>query len=161
MKTVAGARALVFDVRTNPGGDLSSAAHLSTYLFSARTHLLSRAVRGRSDVIEVWTRDEVPGPRVPGLPVYVLTSADTFSAGEGFAFALQKIGRAVIIGERTGGGGYSGTFARLPNGFTMFVSTGRTFDPRSGAGWQADGVRPDRETPASDALDVALKLARK
>jgi hypothetical protein len=159
MRAVAGASALVFDVRLNPGGDLSSAAHLATYLFSTRTHLLNRTLRGRSDVIEVWTGDEVPGPRVPNVPVYVLTSADTFSAGEGFAFALQKIGRAVIVGERTGGGGYSGTFARLPNGFTMFVSTGRTFDPRSGTGWQVDGVRPDREAPASEALDVALRLA--
>jgi C-terminal processing protease CtpA/Prc len=93
------------------------------------------------------------------VPVYVVTSADTFSAGEAFAFALQKTGRATIVGEPTGGGGYSGTFARLPNGFTMFVSTGRTFDPRSGAGWQADGVRPGREVPAADALDVALRLA--
>jgi C-terminal processing protease CtpA/Prc len=96
---------------------------------------------------------------VPGVPVYVLTSADTFSAGEGIAFALQKIGRAVIVGERTGGGGYSGNFARLPNGFAMFASAGRTFDPRSGSGWQVEGVRPDREAPASEALDVALRLA--
>ncbi|HEV8395647.1 MAG TPA: S41 family peptidase [Vicinamibacterales bacterium] len=159
MRAVVAAKALVFDVRLNPGGDLSSVAHLCAYLFQSRTHLLTRALRGRSDAIEVWTRDEVPGQRVPDVPVYVVTSADTFSAGEAFAFALQKTGRAVIVGERTGGGGYSGTFARLPNGFTMFVSTGRTFDPRSGAGWQVDGVRPDREVPAADALDLALRLA--
>jgi hypothetical protein len=67
--------------------------------------------------------------------------------------------RHFLMSERTGGGGYSGTFARLPHGFTMFVSTGRTFDPRSGAGWQVDGIRPDREAPARDALDVALRLA--
>jgi C-terminal processing protease CtpA/Prc len=107
----------------------------------------------------VWTRDEVPGTRLPDVPVYVVTSGETFSAGEAFAFALQKTGRAVIVGERTGGGGYSGNFARLPNGFTMFVSTGRTFDPRSGGGWQADGVRPDHEVPASEALAMALRLA--
>jgi hypothetical protein len=159
MRAVVGARALVLDVRLNPGGDLSSVAHLATYLFATRTHLFTRATRGRSDAIEVWTRDEVPGPRLPNAPVYVVTSADTFSAGEGFAFALQKTGRAVIVGERTGGGGYSGNFARLPNGFTMFVSTGRTFDPRSGAGWQVDGVRPDREVPATEALEAALRLA--
>jgi C-terminal processing protease CtpA/Prc len=160
MRAVSGASALVFDARLNPGGDLSSVAHLSTYLFESRTHLLTRALRGRPEPIEIWTRDEVPGPRLPDVPVYVVTSADTFSAGEAFAFALQKAGRAVIVGERTGGGGYSGTFARLPNGFTMFVSTGRTVDPRSGGGWQVDGVRPDREVPAADALDVALQLAR-
>jgi hypothetical protein len=159
MRAVAGAKALVFDVRLNPGGDLSSVAHLATYLFTAKTHLLTRAVRGRSDSIEVWTRDEVPGPRLPRVPVYVVTSADTFSAGEAFAFALQKSGRAVIVGERTGGGGYSGNFARLPNGFTMFVSSGRTFDPRSGAGWQVDGVRPDREASAAEALEAALRMA--
>ena len=159
MRAVAGARALVFDVRQNPGGDLSSIAHLTAYLFTSRTHLLTRAMRGRADQIEVWTRNEVPGTRLPRVPVYVVTSADTFSAGEAFAFALQKAGRAVIVGERTGGGGYSGNFARLPNGFTMFVSNGRTFDPRSGAGWQVDGVRPDREAPAPEALEVALRLA--
>jgi hypothetical protein len=158
MRAVAGAKALVFDARLNPGGDLSSVAHLAAYLFASRTHLFTRAMRGRSDMIEVWTRDEVPGTRLPTVPVYVVTG-DTFSAGEAFAFAMQKTGRGVIVGERTGGGGYSGTFARLPHGFTMFVSTGRTFDPRSGAGWQVDGVRPDREAPAAEALDVALRLA--
>jgi hypothetical protein len=126
---------------------------------ATRTHPLTRALRGRADSIEVWTRDEVPGPRLPGVPVYVVTSADTFSAGEAFAFALQKTGRATIVGGPTGGGGYSGTFARLPNGFTMFVSTGRTFDPRTGKGWQVDSVRPDREVAAADALEAALRLA--
>lgn len=159
MRDVADAKALVFDLRQNPGGDLSAVAHLATYLFATRTQLFARTLRGRADTLEVWTRDELPGPRLSPVPVFVLTSGDTFSAGEAFAFALQKAGRAVIVGERTGGGGYSGTFARLPNGFTMFVSTGRTFDPRSGAGWQVDGVRPDREMPAADALAVALRLA--
>jgi len=111
------------------------------------------------DAIEVWTRDEVPSARLPHVPVYVVTSADTFSAGEAFAFALQKTGRAVIVGERTGGGGYSGNFARLPHGFTMFVSAGRTFDPRTGKGWQVEGVHPDRAAPAAEAFDVALRLA--
>jgi retinol-binding protein 3 len=159
MRAVAKAGSLVLDLRQNPGGDLSAVAHLATYLYGSRTHLLTRALRARPDRVEVWTRDEVPGVRMPDVPVYVLTSADTFSAGEAFAFVMQRTGRAVIVGERTGGGGYSGTFARLPNGFTMFVSTGRTFDPRTGQGWQVDGVRPDREVPAADALDVALQLA--
>jgi C-terminal processing protease CtpA/Prc len=93
------------------------------------------------------------------VPVYVLTSAETFSAGEAFAFALQRAGRAVIVGERTGGGGHSGTLMRLPNGFSMFMPTGRSFDPRTGQGWQVDGVHPDREVPAGDALAEALRLA--
>ena len=41
----------------------------------------------------------------------------------------------------------------------MFVSTGRTFDPRSNSVWQVAGVRPDRDVPAADALDVALGMA--
>ena len=159
MRAMSGASALVLDLRSNPGGSLSAVAHLATYLFASRTHLLTRALRARPEAIEAWTREEVPGARMPVVPVYVLTSADTFSAGEAFAFALQSTRRAVVVGERTGGGGYSGTFARLPHGLTMFVSTGRTFDPRTGKGWQVDGVRPDREVPAAEALDVALRLA--
>ena len=63
-----------------------------------------------------------------------------------------------MVGERTGGGGYSGTFAAPPHGFTTLVSIGCTFDPRSGHGWQAGGVRPDREVDAKDAPDVARRL---
>jgi C-terminal processing protease CtpA/Prc len=159
MRSVAGAKALILDLRLNPGGDFPPLARLATYLFAARTHLLSRAIRGQAATRELWTLDDIPGPRRPDIPVYVLTSADTFSAGEAFAFALQKAERAVIVGERTGGGGHSGTLLRLPNGFSMFMPTGRTFDPRSGDGWQTQGVLPDREAPAADALDVAIGLA--
>jgi len=159
MRVVSGASALILDLRMNPGGDFPPLTRLAGYLFASPTHLLTRAVRGRPGPTELWTQDELPGARLPNVAVYVLTSADTFSAGEAFAFALQKAGRATIVGERTGGGGYSGTFARLPNGFTMFMPTGRTVDPRTGQGWQVEGVHPDREVPASEALDAALRLA--
>jgi Peptidase family S41 len=159
MSQVQGARTLIFDLRRNPGGDGASAAHLASYLFPGRTHLLDRVRRGKATAEETWTEADVAG-RMPEVPVYILTSARTVSAGEAFAFALQQAGRAVVIGETTAGGGHSGNFATLPHGFTMFYSNARSFDPRTGKGWQSDGVHPDYDVAEEHALDVALKLAQ-
>jgi hypothetical protein len=160
MATVRDASAFIFDLRRNPGGSNAAAAHLATYLFAQRMHLLSSLARGKTAPVDTWTRDEVAGPRHPDAPVFVLTSKLTFSAGETFAFALKQAGRATIVGETTGGGGHSGTFARLPHGFSMFLSTARLFDPRTGKGWQMEGVRPDTEVPEDQALETALRMAR-
>src|ERR1044071_3087159 len=47
MRAVADAKALILDLRLNPGGDFPPLARLATYLFASRTHLLSRAIRGQ------------------------------------------------------------------------------------------------------------------
>jgi len=49
-------------------------------LFDGRTHLNDLYERKRGRTTEYWTNVEVPGPKLGrGVPVYVLTSAMTFS----------------------------------------------------------------------------------
>ncbi|PYT82688.1 MAG: hypothetical protein DMG40_05290 [Acidobacteria bacterium] len=41
----------------------------------------------------------VPGKRLDGKPVFVLTSSHTFSGGEEFTYDLKALKRATIVGE--------------------------------------------------------------
>ena len=103
MNFVAGSRALIIDLRDNGGGSPAMVSYIASYLFSSRTHLNDIWTRRTGATEEFWTRD-VPGRRFGGeKPVYVLTSAHTFSGGEEFVYDLKAQKRATIVGETTGG----------------------------------------------------------
>jgi DNA-binding MarR family transcriptional regulator len=161
MAIVAGVDALIIDIGRNSGGGPSVIQHLSAYLFDKRTHLVSSIRRGMNAPSERWTSENVPGKRLPKIPVYLLTSRRTFSAAESFAFGLRNNDRVTIVGEPTGGGGHFGAFVQLTSGFQMFLPQGRTYNPRTNKGWEAEGLKPDVEVPYEGALAKALELARK
>ena len=114
--------------------------------------------RDESRLDERWTTDTdtVTGIRYgQSRLVYLLTSEDTFSAGEDFAYALKNNGRAVLVGETTGGGAHPGNLRRLSAHFEMNVPTGRTISPVTQTDWEGVGVVPDVKVPARKALAVA------
>ena len=161
MAFLADTDALIVDVRRNGGGDPETVALLSSYLFDQRTHLndLYWRERGRTD--EFWTRDEVKGRRYgQQKPVYVLTSARTFSGAEEFANNLKALKRATIVGETTGGGAHPGGTQRVGEHFALWVPTGRAINPVTKTNWEGTGVVPDVAVPADEALEKAKALAR-
>ena len=101
----------------------------------------------------------VPGKRLPQTPVYILTSRSTISAAESFAFGLRNHKRVTIVGEPTAGGGHFGGFVQLTPGFSVFLPRGRTFNPATHEGWEAEGLQPDISVPYAKALATALELA--
>lgn len=157
---ISGARALILDLRRNLGGGPFMVRYLSTYLFDEPTHLASRVERGAVRPAERWTFESVPGKRLSTVPVVLLISGTTVSAGESFAFGLRNTGRATLIGERTAGGGHFGDMVELGHGFRMFLPRGKTVHPMTGEGWEAEGLEPDLEVPAEEALDAALDQLR-
>jgi retinol-binding protein 3 len=160
MAAFADVSALVIDLRRNIGGAPMLIRHISTYLFDKPMHLVSSFARGMAAPQERWTLDKVPGKRLTRVPVYVLTSRRTISAGESFTFGLKALGRVTIVGERTAGGGHFGRVIPLVGGYSMFLPVGRTYDPRTNEGWQAEGIAPDVEVPQEKALERALELVR-
>jgi Peptidase family S41/N-terminal domain of Peptidase_S41 in eukaryotic IRBP len=94
-------------------------------------------------------------------PIYYLTSRRTASAAEHFALALHRNRRAVLVGETTAGANHYGDEVAVGERFLAFVPVGRTYDPDTGKDWEGSGIKPDVQVPADDALDVALRLARK
>src|SRR3989449_4729019 len=70
------------------------------------------------------------GARFGGAkPVYVLTSAHTLSAGEEFAYDLEVLKRATIVGETTSGQAHATFEARIDNHFEILLPTGKALNP--------------------------------
>ncbi len=90
------------------------------------------------------------------LPVYILTSAQTFSAAEAFAYCLQSRKRATVIGEVTGGGAHRVTVRQWPKwGVGLSLPNTRPINPITKTDWEGTGVKPDIETEAAEALRIA------
>jgi len=156
MTLLADTRALVIDLRKNGGGDPETVALVASYLFEQRTRLNDIAWRKDGRITEGWTRADVAGRRYGAArPVYVLTSEGTFSAAEDFAYALKNLKRAVVVGERTGGGAHPGDVQVLTPHFGAFIPSARSVSPVTGTNWEGVGVEPDVAVPADEALDVA------
>lgn len=178
----ADAETIIFDIRTHRGGGAAEMDAIFPFLFGQETALIRgetreeaalrlgmialpahRRVEGRPGIItqEHFTRPHPSEHRLFDARVFVLTSGFTGSAAEHFALALKGTGRGTLIGARTGGAGNFGLGGAQPLGerFTAFVPIGRSYDPRTGRGWEGTGVDPDIAVPAERALVEALVRA--
>jgi hypothetical protein len=156
MNFLANTDAVIIDLRHNPGGFINLEIFLASYFYGVDpVELLSRYHREGDVTVREWTLREVPGKRLTNVDLYILTSRETGSAGEGFSFILQQRQRAKIIGEQTSGAGYGNKEFPIGDGFVFYISTFRQFDPRTGRGWQEVGVKPDIAVPGERALSVA------
>jgi len=151
--------AIIFDLRDNGGGDPKMVALISTYLFDKPTHLNDIYNRKEDATTQFWTLPYVPGKRLAGKPVFVLTSKRTFSGAEDFAYNIKTLKRGTIIGETTGGGAHPVSGQRIDDHFMIVVPSARSVSPISKTNWEGTGVEPDIKVPADEALDVAKKTA--
>ncbi|MGE3109262.1 MAG: S41 family peptidase [Phycisphaerales bacterium] len=153
---------IIFDLRYNGGGSPEMIRFITSYFFDEPTHLNSMIDREGKVVEEFWTLKDVPGPRFRAdLPVYVLTSARTFSGAEEFSYNLKNLKRATIIGETTGGGAHPVRGERLNDRFVIRVPYMRANNPISKTNWEGVGVEPDIKVSADEALDRAIESVRK
>ncbi|MEU6088282.1 S41 family peptidase [Streptomyces sp. NPDC047085] len=157
---VSRADRLVLDLRGNAGGDPETVAFVCSYLLDERTHLNTQYARVGERYDQFWSLPYVPGARFGGTkPVYVLTSANTFSAAEELSYNLQQLGRATIVGETTRGGAHPREGWTVHPHLEASIPVGRSINPVSGTNWEGIGVRPDVPCSAAEALDRALELA--
>ena len=155
--TFSDSERMIIDLRDCRGGDAGIVKRISSYFFKQPTHLVSSKMRN-GNIEERWTQPNDLSEIFARKKLDILVSAQTFSAAESLAFGMQKTERARIIGNATGGGGHMNDFFPLPSGFGASISIGRTFDPRTGDGWQARGVVPDLVFQNDHALSETLKL---
>jgi retinol-binding protein 3 len=159
MNFLSGVNAIIFDLRQNGGGDPAMIALISSYLFDEQTHLNDLYNRKEDKTTQYWTLPYVPGKKLAGKPVFVLTSARTFSGAEEFSYNLKNLKRGTIIGETTGGGAHPVSGHRIDDHFMIGVPFARAVNPISKTNWEGVGVEPDVKAPAGEALEVAKKMA--
>lgn len=157
MDAVSSSDVLILDLRRNLGGDPESVARLLSHVLPVRTHLTDFI--GRDGAVESSTFTvALPTPPMT-VPLYVLTSAETFSGGEECAYDLQALKRATLVGAVTGGGANPGGFVPIDDRFTIFIPDHRPRNAVTKTNWEGSGVRPDVAVASDQALVVAYELA--
>lgn len=152
MNAIHSTDALIIDLRQNMGGHPGTVAFLCSYFFEERTHLNDIVDRRNQRTTSFWTDPKVPGKRYLGKPVYVLVSADSFSASEEFAYNLKVLGRATLIGATTAGAANPNIPLRLNDHLVFYIPIGRAVNPITRSNWEGIGVTPDLAVDPQQAL---------
>ena len=149
-----GLRALVIDLRNNPGGLLDAAIDVCDQFFE------------KGELI-VYTQGRAPGSRenfkADGshlhrtYPVAILVNGGTASAAEIVSGAMKDTKRAVIVGEKTFGKGSVQSVIELQNGEGLRLTTARYYTP-SGITIHEKGIMPQVEIEVSADDEAKLRL---
>ncbi|HEX5387978.1 MAG TPA: S41 family peptidase [Gemmatimonadales bacterium] len=121
-----GMKAMVLDLRLNPGGLLDQGVKVSDLFLDKGQEVVSTRGRARGSSKEFY--DDVRQPW-PDLPVVVLVNEGTASAAEIIAGALQDHDRAVVVGTPTFGKGLVQTLFPLGDGVALKLTTARWYTP--------------------------------
>jgi carboxyl-terminal processing protease len=151
-----GAKALVLDLRNNPGGLLDAAVDVAEPFFKPDELIVY--TKGRT----ADSRQELrAGPSAGGLnlPVAVLVNSGTASAAEIVAGALKDTARAVVVGETTFGKGSVQAIFRLKNGEALRLTTARYYTP-SGVSIHEKGIEPQVPVTVSPEDEGKVRLQR-
>jgi carboxyl-terminal processing protease len=151
-----GAKGLVLDLRSNPGGLFEQAIGISSLFLGARQAIVS--LEGAHQPRELYTSPSAPP--LTTLPLVVLVDRYTASSAEIVAAALHDDHRALLVGMPTYGKAVVQTIDPLANGGALALTTARYFTP-AGTDISRTGVVPDvrardRPGPNDDVLAVGL-----
>jgi C-terminal processing protease CtpA/Prc len=168
MLFAANSNAVIIDLRDNVGGSPQVVSMLAGFFMKKPTLININYTRGTNVKQETWsaktdviinsTNQEISSSdleRLKELPVYILTSDYTFSAAEMFSSSLQGHKRAIVVGEKTGGGGHGIRPFKISEGFTAFIPFNSHYHPVTEKTWEVVGIQPDIACSADDALRIA------
>jgi carboxyl-terminal processing protease len=159
-----GAEGVVLDLRDNGGGLLNEAVLVSS-IFVGDGTIVSTKGRARSRRVFEATGNPIDAD----VPVVVLVNAESASASEIVAGALQDRDRAEVVGTRTFGKGVFQEVRRLSNGGALDITVGEYFTPDGrnlggGGVKRGAGIKPEieaRDDSATRNRDEALQIAVK
>jgi len=138
-------KGLIIDVRNNGGGSLSYSEQLASYFFTEETvtgYISHKNGNGHSDFSRML---EIKTPAHKTIQwqrkVVVLTNRMSYSATNDFVNRMMQAPNAVIVGDKTGGGGGLPLSSELPNGWLIRFSASPMFDVnKNHTEW---GIEPD------------------
>ena len=139
-----GATKLICDVRNNPGG-------YETELCKVLDYLLPEGPLFRSEYYDGKVQVDESDENYLDVPMAVLVNAESISAAEFFAAALDEYDAATVVGEQTIGKGYFQQSYRLSDGSAVGLSVGRYTTP-NGVSLTDGGITPDVVVEVDDEL---------
>ena len=129
-------KALVFDLRSNPGGALDQAIKISS-MFLKEGRVVS--VKSKEGAEQVSNRE---GKYYGDFPLVILINGGSASASEIVAGAIKDNKRGILVGEKSFGKGSVQTLIPLPDGDGMKLTIAKYYTP-SGISIHGKGIEPD------------------
>jgi carboxyl-terminal processing protease len=150
--TQAGAKRIIVDLRSDPGGLLNQALSVASLFLENGKPIAS--VRTRQPTGETFTSKG--SEHITNVPLVVLVDGFSASASEIVAGALQDDDRALLVGTRTFGKGLVQSVFNLDDGWALKLTTGKWYTP------SARSIQQDRtrHLPGDDDIlpsDTAKK----
>lgn len=145
-----GAKALILDVRHNPGGYVTELVDILDLLLPEGDVFVSRQADGEETI---YTSDE----SFVDLPLAVLVNGESYSAAEFLAAQLRETAGALVVGTQTTGKGYSQMLYELADGSAVGLSTARYY---TGGGVSLIGVGLEPEPSVAMTDQANEKLLR-
>lgn len=145
----AGVRGIIFDVRSNTGGQLDICLDICDMVLPEGLIVYTEDRNGRRE-------NYYSDAEHCEIPMVVLVNEMSASASEIFAAAIQDYGVAKIVGTKTFGKGIVQTQYEFPSdGAGMQLTTSRYFTPK-GRSIHGEGVTPDVVVEMNDAYDASI-----
>src|SRR6185436_19385308 len=147
-----GMKALILDLRNNPGGLLTAAVEVSEKFVDDGKLVVYTEGRVRNQNMRFTAHAKKP---LRSVPMVILLNQGSASASEIVAGALQDWGRAMVVGTQSFGKGSVQTIIPLSDGSGLRLTTAKYFTPK-GRSIHGKGITPDivveapKETPAKD-----------
>ena len=156
-----GLKALIIDVRNNPGGLLGSSIDISSKFLADGKTVVSTNSRNEEERVY----KSIPFTnKCLDIPLVVLINKGSASASEILASSLRENNRAILLGETTFGKGSVQTILPLSDGSAMRLTTSKYYTP-SGESIHEKGVEPDikvgKEMVGEPKKDVFKNLDKK
>jgi carboxyl-terminal processing protease len=131
-----GMRALVFDLRSNPGGSFEQAVKIASMFIKDGKIVSTKTLSGQE---EVRQRE---GKFYGDFPLAILINGGSASASEIVAGAVKDHKRGMLIGEKSFGKGSVQTLIPLPDGDGIKLTIAKYFTP-NGVSIHGAGIDPD------------------
>lgn len=144
-----GAKALIFDVRFNPGGYKKELEEVLDRLLPEGPIFRSVSYTGEETVSQ-------SDAECLDVPMAVLVNADSYSAAEFFAAALSEYEKAIVVGEATTGKSYYQNTFQLSDGSAVGLSVGKYCTPNGVSLAEVGGLKPDVEVLLEEAALTKL-----
>ncbi|XP_035262319.1 retinol-binding protein 3 isoform X1 [Anguilla anguilla] len=154
---------LVIDLRFNMGGSSAAVPILLSYLFDSTpaVHFFTIYNRISNSTTEFHTLPNLlDTPYGSRRGVYVLTSHHTATAGEEFAYLMQTLHRATVIGEITSGTLLHSKSLQVEDTNIVVTVPFINFINNNGECWLGGGVVPDAIVLAEEALEKAYEVIK-
>ncbi|MCS5696485.1 S41 family peptidase [Desulfofundulus thermocisternus] len=147
-----GMRAVLLDLRNNPGGELRSAVKVASYFIPRGPVVYIQYRSGREETYSSEGKNL-------NLPLVVLINRASASAAEILAGAVKDTGSGILVGEKTFGKGIVQTVYELDNGAALKLTTARYLTPAR-HDINKKGIVPDVVVEQEPQAQVDLQLER-